>query len=208
MDIKAELKKLRVVPVIKLDDAAHAAPLAAALKDGGLPCMEITFRTAAAPEAIKRAAAVPGLLVGAGTVLTAAQVRQALDCGARFIVSPGFSPKVVEACLAAKVPVFPGVCTPTEIQMALDYGLEVLKFFPAENYGGVKTLKALGAVYGGVQFVPTGGIEPHNLLDYLRIPQVLACGGSWLVKAELVNAGKFAEIAKLAGAAVALAAQA
>ena len=208
MDILAELKKLRIVPVVKLDKAEHALPLATALKAGGLPCMEITFRTAAAPDAIRAAAGVPDMVLGAGTVLTVDQAKKAEDCGARFIVSPGFSAKVVEHCLARNLAVIPGVCTPTEVQMALEYGLKVLKFFPAENYGGIKTLKAIGAAYGDVKFVPTGGIELLNLVEYLKLPNVLACGGTWMVKADLVAGGKFDEITHLARQAVTLAATA
>jgi len=205
MDFASELGKLRVVPVVKLTAAAAAEPLAHALQAGGLPCMEITFRTAAAPEAIRLASRLPGMLVGAGTVLTTVQAQQAVDNGAQFIVSPGFSPKVVAWCLEQKIPVLPGVCTPTEVQMALEYGLELLKFFPAENYGGCTTLAALGAVYGGVKFVPTGGISPANLRDYLKLPCVLACGGTWMVQAALIDNGAFGEITRLSAETVRLA---
>lgn len=208
MDIIADLKKLKVVPVVKLDKAPDAEPLAKALAEGGLPCMEITFRTSAAPAAIRIASRLEGMLVGAGTVLTPTQAEQAVENGAKFIVSPGFSAKVVEWCLDHKVPVIPGVCTPTEVQMALEYGLKVLKFFPAENYGGLKTLKSLGAVYGDIKFVPTGGIETANLVEYLKVPCVLACGGTWLAKPDLLEVGAFAHISRLARQAVELAAQA
>lgn len=206
MDLLAELIKLKVVPVVRLERAADVEPLAQALVAGGLPCLEITFRTAAAPAAIRLASRIGGLLVGAGTVLTPEQAQQAVDHGAQFIVSPGFSPKVVAWCVAHHVPVLPGVCTPTEVQLALEHGLNLLKFFPAEAYGGRATLRALGAVYGGVSFVPTGGIDAANLTGYLKLACVAACGGSWMVTPELLAARDFAEITRLTAAAVRLAA--
>lgn len=168
------LKKIRIIPVVEIQDAAHAQPLAQALLEGGIPCAEITFRTKAALEALRVMAKLDGLLVGAGTVLTIDQAQGALDAGATYLVSPGFNPSVVEYCLKHEIPVIPGVATPTEIALALEYGLEVLKFFPAEAFGGLNTLKALSAPYGQVQFIPTGGIVPHNLAAYLQFPQVLA----------------------------------
>lgn len=203
-DMCATLQKMKVIPVVKIDKASDSKPLCEALVKGGLPCAEITFRTAAAAEAIKAASKVPGMLVGAGTVLTVEQVQQAMDAGATFIVSPGFSAKVVEYCNVHNIPVYPGVCTPTEIQMALEHDLKVVKFFPAENYGGVKTLKSLTPVYGGLKFIPTGGITLANIKEYLALPSVLACGGSWLVTSELIGSGKFGEIEKLAREAVEL----
>jgi 2-dehydro-3-deoxyphosphogluconate aldolase/(4S)-4-hydroxy-2-oxoglutarate aldolase len=207
MDLLAELTKLKIVPVVKVDRAADVEPLAQALVAGGLPCLEITFRTAAAPAAIRLASRIAGLLVGAGTVLTPDQAQQAVDHGAQFIVSPGFSPKVVAWCLAHQVPVLPGVCTPTEVQLALEHGLNLLKFFPAETYGGRATLRALAAVYGGVSFVPTGGIDAANLTGYLKLACVAACGGSWMVTPALLAARDFAEITRLTAAAVRLAAE-
>lgn len=201
-----QLQRLRIVPVIACKDAAQAAPLAAALEAGGLPCAEVTLRTPAALAVIRTMAQRPGLLVGAGTVLKPEQAQAAVDAGARFIVAPGFNPKVVRYCVERQIPIFPGVCTPTEIEMALDHGLEVVKFFPAEAYGGVKTLQALCAPYGGVRFIPTGGITAANLAAYLRLPAVVACGGSWMVAGALLDAGRFDEVERLSREAVALAA--
>ena len=190
---------LGVVPVVKINQADEAVPLGNALIAGGLPCAEITFRTSAAEEAIRRIASeLPQVVIGAGTVLSVEQAEKAVAAGARYIVSPGFDPKVVDWCLARGVPVTPGVATPTEINMALDKGLNILKFFPAEALGGLKTLKALAAPYGGVKFIPTGGINSKNLADYLSLPAVHACGGSWMVTNELISAGEFAEITRLA----------
>jgi 2-dehydro-3-deoxyphosphogluconate aldolase/(4S)-4-hydroxy-2-oxoglutarate aldolase len=174
-------------------------PLGNALIAGGLPCAEITFRTSAAEEAIRRIASeLPQVVIGAGTVLSVEHAEKAVAAGARYIVSPGFDPKVVDWCLTHDVAVTPGVATPTEINMALDKGLNILKFFPAEALGGLKTLRALAAPYGDVKFIPTGGINPKNLADYLSLPAVHACGGSWLVKSNLISAGEFAEITRLA----------
>lgn len=205
MDLIPALERLRIVPVVVIEDAADAAPLGAALKAGGLPCAEITFRTKAAAAAIRAVAADPDILVGAGTVLTVDQAKAAVDAGARFLVSPGFGPKVVEWALANRMPILPGVCTPTEVQMALEYGLPAVKFFPAGNYGGAKTLKALAAVYGGLRFVPTGGIDAANIGDYLAIKAVAACGGSWICSGELIKAKAWAEVTRLTAAAVAAA---
>jgi 2-dehydro-3-deoxyphosphogluconate aldolase/(4S)-4-hydroxy-2-oxoglutarate aldolase len=204
-DLLGELGHLGVVPVVKIERAGDAIGLGQALLEGGLPCAEITFRTAAAEEAIRRIASeLPDVLVGAGTVLSQDQAEKAVAAGARFIVSPGFDPKVVDWCLEHSIPVTPGVATPTEINLALDKGLHILKFFPAQALGGVATLKAIGAPYGGVKFIPTGGVNASNLADYLSLPMVHACGGSWLVKANLISAGKFAEITQLTREAVAL----
>jgi len=197
MSIIAQLESFRIVPVVVLEDAANAAPLGAAMKAGGLPCAEITFRTAAAAASIKAMSADPDIVVGAGTVLTTDQAQAAVDAGAKFLVSPGISPKVVEWALARNVLIIPGCVTPTEIQMALEYGLKVVKFFPAGNYGGAKTLKSLAAVYGGVRFVPTGGIDAGNIGEYLGIKAVAACGGSWICTNELIKAGNWAEITRL-----------
>lgn len=194
-DALASLQRLRVVPVIVIDDAAAALPLADALAAGGLPCAEITFRTPAAAEALQRIAAErPGLLVGAGTVLSPQQAAEARQAGARFVVSPGFNPRVVEYCRAHEMPVYPGVCTPTEIEAALEQGLSVLKFFPAEPMGGVAFLKAIAAPYPAVRFMPTGGINAANLGSYLAFSRVLACGGSWMAPAEWIRARQFERI--------------
>ena len=193
-----KLGRLGVVPVVKIERPEDAVELGRALLAGGLPCAEITFRTAAAEEAIQRiSSSLPEIIVGAGTVLSVDQASRAISAGARFIVSPGFNPKVVDWCLQNEVPVTPGVATPTEIEMALDKGLNILKFFPAHALGGIAMLKAIAAPYGGVKFIPTGGINQDNLADYLAQPMVHCCGGSWLVKAKLISAGRFDEITRL-----------
>ncbi|MDD5704549.1 MAG: bifunctional 4-hydroxy-2-oxoglutarate aldolase/2-dehydro-3-deoxy-phosphogluconate aldolase [Kiritimatiellae bacterium] len=202
------LRGARVIPVIALERAEDAVPLADALLAGGVACAEVTFRTNAAAAAIARMRARGPMLVGAGTVLTVEQARAAQDAGAQFVVSPGFGPKVVQYCLDRDLPVAPGICTPTDLQQAVDFGLDTVKFFPAEACGGLKMLKAIGAPFGQFRFIPTGGIGPSNLLDYLRFPKVLACGGTWLVESALIKAGKWRDIARLAAEAVALAGQA
>jgi 2-dehydro-3-deoxyphosphogluconate aldolase/(4S)-4-hydroxy-2-oxoglutarate aldolase len=205
----ARLGELGIVPVVRLDEPAQGDRLAGALLAGGLPCAEITYRTAAAGEGIRRMCArSPEMLVGAGTVVTPDQAKQAVEAGARFIVSPGLDRRVVEWCLGHEVPVMPGVATPTEILMALESGLNVLKFFPAEALGGKEMLEALSAAFVGVKFVPTGGITAANAAAYLRLPSVFALGGSWLVAPKLIAAGAFEEIARLTAEAMALVAQA
>ena len=200
-----KLEKFGVIPVIALDDPDDALPLAAALTDGGLPCAEVTFRTAAAEESIRRiAAAYPDMLVGAGTVLTTQQVDRAVAAGAKFIVSPGLNPNVVRHCLEKGVPAAPGCCTPSEIEQAIELGFSVVKFFPAEAMGGLKTIKALAAPYTGLRFMPTGGINASNLRIYLEYPRVLACGGSWMVSKELIRAHDFAQITELVRQATAI----
>ncbi len=200
-----QLGTMGVVPVVVLEDAANAPSLGRALLAGGLPCAEITFRTAAAEAAIRAMSQeCPEVLVGAGTVLTVEQAKTAVSAGAKFIVTPGFDTAVVDWCLTNDVSVTPGVMTPTEINMALNKGLRLLKFFPAEAAGGVKTLKAIGGPYGGVKFIPTGSINQANLADYLRLPMVHACGGSWLVNKKLIAAGEFDKIEQMTAAAVQL----
>jgi 2-dehydro-3-deoxyphosphogluconate aldolase/(4S)-4-hydroxy-2-oxoglutarate aldolase len=194
----------KIIPVVAIHDAAHSNALAEALISGGLPCAEITFRTAAAPDAIKAMAQRGDMLVGAGTVLTIDQVKQAVDAGATFIVAPGLNPKVVNYCLQQNIPVTPGVATPTDIETALDLGLTLLKYFPAEAFGGLKTLKAISAPYTAVKFIPTGGINAGNVTAYLEHPKVAACGGSWMVKSTLISEGRFDEIAQLTREAVSL----
>jgi len=202
-DMFDTLGRLGLVPVVKIERAEDAVELGRALLAGGLPCAEITFRTEAAEEAIRRiASSLPDIVLGAGTILSVDQADRAVSAGAKFIVSPGFNRKVVDWCLGNQIPVTPGVVTPTEIDMALEVGLDILKFFPAEAMGGIKTLKAISAPYGGVKFIPTGGISRDNLADYLTLPSVHCCGGSWLVKADLITAGKFDEITYLAQQAV------
>ena len=205
-EVLAAITAARLVPVVVIDDPAAARPLAAALQRGGLGCAEITLRTPAAEEAIRVMAADPGLVVGAGTVLNAAQAARAIDAGARYVVTPGLSLEVVRHCQARSVPVFPGVATATEALAALDAGVPTVKFFPAEPLGGVAMLRALSAPLPMLRFIPTGGITPANLAGYLRHPAVLAAGGSWMVAAGLLRAGDFAEITRLTAEAVAIAA--
>jgi 2-dehydro-3-deoxyphosphogluconate aldolase / (4S)-4-hydroxy-2-oxoglutarate aldolase len=202
-DVLQQLKRHRIVPVIVIDDATHAEPLARALSDGGLPCAEVTFRTAAAAEALRRMTeAFPEMLAGAGTVLTPAQAKEAHGAGARFIVSPGLNPAVVDYCLEHGIPVYPGVCTPTEIEAALQKGLRTLKFFPAEPMGGLPFLRAIAAPYGMVDFMPTGGITLANLSDYLAYTRVVACGGSWMAPSEWIREKAFGRIREEAARAV------
>jgi len=198
------LGKYRLVPVISLEDAGHAAPLAQALLDGGLPVAEITFRTSAAEASIRTMADRGDMLVGAGTVLSVEQVHRAHDAGAAFVVAPGLNPKVVQCCLDLGLTVCPGVATPTDIETAMSFGLDVVKFFPAEAYGGINTLKAIAAPYGKIRFMPTGGIGPDNLRNYLQFEKVLACGGSWMVKPSLYEYGDFERVAQLTREAIAL----
>jgi len=194
-DMIEQLRRLRVIPVITIESAEDAIPLGRALSEGGLPCAEVTFRTAGAGEAIRRMTGeLPDMLVGAGTVLTVEQAAEARAAGAKFIVSPGFSPKVVDYCLENGIAVYPGVCTPTEIEAALDKGLRVLKFFPAEFVGGTAFLKAVGAPYGMVQFIPTGGVNTANIAAYLALKNVVACGGSWMAPADWIRAKDFDRI--------------
>lgn len=205
MDIIDRTRKTGIIPVVSIPKLEHALPLAEALLEGGLPCAEITFRTAAAADAIEQIRAkFPELFLGAGTVLSTEQAQTAIDCGAQFLVSPGTNPMVVEYALSKQVRIFPGVCTPSEVEANLSRGVDVLKFFPAEPAGGVPFLKAICAPYRGVQFIPTGGIDTKNIGQYLALPQVVACGGSWMVKPELMEAGEFATIQKLTREAVAL----
>jgi 2-dehydro-3-deoxyphosphogluconate aldolase/(4S)-4-hydroxy-2-oxoglutarate aldolase len=191
----AAIRKHKLVPVIVIEDAAHAAGLGTTLVRAGLPLAEVTFRTAAAGEAIRRMTAeCPDLLVGAGTVLTPKRVAEARDAGAAFIVAPGFNEKVVDYCLEQDIPVFPGVATPSEIESALERGLSVLKFFPAEPLGGVPYLKAMSAPYGQLEFMPTGGITVTNLAEYLTFKKVVACGGSWIAPTDWIAAERWKEI--------------
>jgi len=205
VNVPARLRQLGIIPVVSLERVESAIPLAEALLNGGLPCAEITFRTAAAEAAIRAISKTfPEILIGAGTVLTEEQIERAVAAGAKFIVAPGFSVSVVNFCLERHIPVFPGVCTPTDIQAALETGLTMLKFFPADAFGGLKTLKALSAPFPSVEFIPTGGISAANLAEYLSCKKVLACGGSWMVKNELISDGNFTEITRLTEEAVAI----
>ena len=197
-DTLKQIGSTGIVPVVVLNKVADAEPLAEALIKGGLPCAEVTFRTDAAEESIRAIAKkLPDMFVGAGTVLTTEQVDRAIGAGAKFIVSPGLNPKVVEYCIKKGYPITPGIMTPTELEVALGFGLDVVKFFPAENAGGLKMIKAMSAPYTMMKFMPTGGINATNVRDYLACDKILACGGSWMVKGDLINAGNFAEIEKL-----------
>ena len=205
MNVTETIQKMGVVPVVVLNDAKDAAPLAKALCEGGLPCAEVTFRTDAAEESIRiMTTEFPEMFVGAGTVLTVEQVDRAVAAGAKFIVSPGFDPEIVDYCLSKEIPVFPGCITPSEVSQAVKRGLKVVKFFPAEQFGGVATIKALAAPFTGVKFMPTGGVNAKNLEGYLSCDKIVACGGSWMVKGDLVKAGKFDEIKALVEEAVQL----
>ena len=204
-DLLQKVQRMGVVPVVVLNDAKDAEPLAKALCDGGLPCAEVTFRTDAAEESICiMKNAFPEMLIGAGTVLTIDQVERAVAAGAEFIVSPGFDPEIVDYCLGKDIPVLPGCVTPSEVIQAVKRGLEVIKFFPAEQYGGVATLKALAAAFPNAKFMPTGGISAKNLAEYLGFKKILACGGSWMVKGDMIAAGEFDKIKEMTAEAVAL----
>ena len=199
-----QFEKMRVIPVVAIENAQDAAQLADTLIEGGLPCAEITFRTAAAVDAMRIMARRGDILVGAGTVLNIDQVKTAVDAGAQFMVSPGFNPRVVGYCVENNITITPGISTPSDIEAALECGVEVLKFFPAEAFGGLKTLKAMSGPYGNVRYVPTGGISPANLVEYLKFPKTLACGGTWIAKTGLITGGSFDQILGNAREAVAL----
>ena len=202
-NVLAELEKIGIVPVIALDNAADAAPLAKALCDGGLSCAEVTFRTAAAEEAIKiMTTEFPDMLVGAGTVLTTEQVDRAVKAGARFIVSPGFNPRIVKYCVEKNITVIPGCSSPSDIEQAIELGLDTVKFFPAEASGGLAKIKAIAAPYVNMKFMPTGGINEKNLTSYLDFSKVIACGGSWMIDKDAIKAGDFSRITALAREAV------
>ena len=196
ISILNQFEKMRVIPVVAIENAGDAFQLADTLIEGGLPCAEITFRTAAGIDAMRIMARRGDILVGAGTVLKIDQVKAAVDAGAQFMVSPGFNPKVVGYCVENSITITPGISTPSDIEAALEFGIDVLKFFPAEAFGGLKTLKAMSGPYGAVRFIPTGGISPANLVEYLRFPKTLACGGTWLAKTALISEGKFDQILK------------
>ena len=205
--IEEQFREYGVVPVVVLEDAQDALPLAEALTEGGLPCAEVTFRTEAAEESIRlMSEKYPEMLVGAGTVLSVEQVDQAVAAGAKFIVSPGFDPEIVDYCLEKKIPVFPGCITPSEVAQAVKRGLKVVKFFPAEQAGGVAMIKAMAAPYTMVKFMPTGGISAKNLKEYLECDKIICCGGSWMVKGDLIRNGEFDKIRELSKEAVELAA--
>ena len=204
-EVLKKIQEIGIVPVVVLEDAKDAAPLAKALCEGGLPCAEVTFRTDAAEESIRiMAEQFPDMLVGAGTVLTTEQVDRAVAAGAKFIVSPGLNPKVVKYCVEKGILITPGTCTPSEVEQAIEHGLEVVKFFPAEPAGGLPMIKAMAAPYTKMMFMPTGGISPKNVRDYLGFKKIIACGGSWMVSGDLVKAGDFAKITELSKEAVAI----
>ena len=197
-EIKTSFGKIGIIPVVVLDDVKDAEPLADALYRGGLPCAEVTFRTDAAEESIRKMSAkYPDMLVGAGTVLTKEQVDRAVAAGAKFIVSPGLNPEVVKYCQEKGVPVTPGTQTPSEMELAMSLGLDLVKFFPAEPAGGIKMIKAVAAAYVNLSFMPTGGINSENIREYLAYDRILACGGSWMVSKDLIKAGDFAKIEEL-----------
>ena len=200
-----KISAMGVVPVVAIENASDAVGLGDALIEGGLPCAEITFRTAAAASAIRTLCnSHPGILVGAGTILTKSDAETAVDAGASFVVTPGFDGDLVDWCLDQRIPVIPGVMTPTDINAAINRKLNVLKFFPAEAAGGIKTLKAISGPYRNIKFVPTGGITLGNLEEYLSLPNVVACGGSWLVKKDQISSGEFDKIESLVREAVQL----
>ncbi len=202
-DVVKQLSLIGIVPVIKIENADDAKSLAKALIDGGLPCAEVTFRTACAKEAIAIISKeYPDMIVGAGTVLTKAQVDDAIEAGAKFIVSPGFNPEIVKYCQSKGCPIVPGINNPSGIEAALELGLKTVKFFPAEQSGGLAMIKAMSAPYGGVTFMPTGGVSPANVNDYLAFNKIVCCGGSWMVKPEMIAAGDFDGITKLVREAV------
>ena len=202
-EVLEQIQKIGIVPVVVLNDAKDAKPLGEALCKGGLPCAEVTFRTEAAEESIRiMAEEFPEMLVGAGTVLTAEQVDRAVNAGAKFIVSPGLNPKVVKYCVEKGIPITPGTANPSDVEAAIELGLEVVKFFPAEAAGGIKMIKSMAAPYTKMKFMPTGGINEKNINEYLAFPKILACGGSWMVSNDLVKAGEFDKIAKLTQQAV------
>ena len=203
--ILEKIGELGIVPVVKIEKPEDALPLGRALIDGDLPIAEITFRTSAAEESIKTLTReLPKLLVGAGTVLTIEQVKKAVSAGAQFIVSPGFNSKVVDYCIKNSIPITPGINSPTQIEMALERGIKIVKFFPAEASGGLALLKSMSAPYTGIKLIPTGGINQNNLCSYLSNKKVHACGGSWMVKLELISSGNFDEITRLTKEAVSI----
>lgn len=198
-----QIHQLGIVPVVVLNDLKDALPLAKALCHGGLPCAEVTFRTDAAAKSIRlMTEAYPDMLVGAGTVLTTDQVDQAVEAGAKFLVSPGLTPRLVKYCVERNVPILPGCATPSDMEQALENGLKAVKFFPAQAAGGLAYIKAVAAPYTELQFMPTGGITPENVRDYLAYERILACGGSWMVKNSLIESGQFDQIEQLVKEAI------
>ena len=200
-----QIQKTGIIPVVVLDDAKDAEPLAKALCDGGLPCAEVTFRTEAAEECIRiMSEKFPEMFVGAGTILTTEQVDRAVAAGAKFIVSPGLNPRIVKYCVEKGIVITPGCANASDMEQALENGLEVVKFFPAEPAGGLNMIKALAAPYVGLKFMPTGGISPKNVRDYLAYDRIIACGGSWMCSGDLIKAGDFEKIKELTAEAAAI----
>lgn len=200
-----KFQKIGIIPVVVLDDAKDAEALGKALMEGGLPAAEVTFRTDAAEESIRiMSEKFPDMLVGAGTVLTTEQVDRAVAAGAKFIVSPGLNPKVVKYCIEKNIPVTPGTQTPTEMEQAIELGLDIVKFFPAEPAGGLKMIKAVSAPYTMLKFMPTGGINAENVKEYLAYDKILACGGSWMVKKDMIKNGEFDKIKEMVAEAAAI----
>ena len=197
-----EISKSKILPVVAIHDVNDADSLADALSGAGLPIAEITLRTSSGLRAIARLSERDAFVVGAGTVHSVDQAKQVADAGAKFVVTPGFNPKTVQWCLEHSLPVYPGVSSPTDLETALEFGLDVVKFFPAEQIGGVKMLRTLEGPYGDIRFIPTGGINLANLTDYLRLPSVVACGGSWMVKSSLIAEGRFDEVQRLTTEAI------
>ena len=198
----SRLQSLKLIPVVALESATDAEPLAGALCEAGLPCAEITLRTEAGLDSIRALSNRNDFLLGAGTVHSVEQAQASVEAGAQFIVTPGFNPRTVAWCVENNVPIFPGIATPTDLELALEHGLNVVKFYPAEAFGGARTLKAFSGPYGEVRFIPTGGINARNLVDYLQLPNVLACGGSWMVNPELLREGRWSEVTRLTAEAV------
>lgn len=204
-EVLKRFEEIGIIPVVVIEDAKDAIPLGKALTEGGLPCAEVTFRTKAAAEAIRlMTQEFPDMLVGAGTVLTTQQVDEAVEAGASFIVSPGINPRVVDYCVKKNIPITPGTCNPSNVETALEFGLDVVKFFPAEQAGGLSYIKAIAAPYTGVRFMPTGGINAKNVREYLAYDRIIACGGSWMVKGDLIKAGDFEKIRELTAEAAAI----
>lgn len=204
-DVLKRIYEIGIVPVVKIDDVEKAVPLAKALVEGGIPCAEVTFRTDEAEEAIKRISKeVPEMLVGAGTVLTTEQVDKAVDAGAKFIVSPGLNPKIVKYCIDNGILITPGTSNPSDVEQAIELGLDVVKFFPAEAAGGINMIKSMAGPYINMKFMPTGGISASNLNNYLSFNKIIACGGTWMVKEDLIKNGEFDKITELTKEAVSL----
>lgn len=205
MDVYQKIKELKLIPVAVINNADDAVPLGEALIEAGLPIIEVTFRTEAAVESIKRLTKkIPEIIVGAGTVLKVDQVKDVIKTGAHFIVTPGFNPKIVDYCIQVKIPIIPGVNTPTMVEWALEKGLRIVKFFPANLSGGPDMLKSLAGPYPEMKFVPTGGINTDTVIEYLKLSNVIACGGSWIVKKDLISLGQFEEIKRLTKTAISL----